>query len=171
MSSDLPVMLTKIGESQFREVIGLHFEDFVEGATIESAHGRTITEADCMWTTILLGIQTPIHLNKDYASKTEFGKVLVEQIVVFGISVGLHSALISGQAAVNLEFDELRALKPVHINDTLYVSSKVLMVRESKSRPKQGIVKTSIVTKNQDGDVVHTATRTMLVWKRGCAPE
>ena len=167
----LPNMITKIGENHFRENIGLCFEDFVEGATIESAHGRTITDADCMWMTILLGIQTPIHINKDYASKTEFKEVIIEQLVVFGISVGIHSALISGQAAVNLEFDELKALHPVHVGDSLYVSSEVLLAKESKSRPKQGIVKTSIITKNQDGVVVHTATRTMLVWKRGCSPE
>jgi len=120
--------------------------------------------------TILLGIETPIHINRDYASKSEFKDVIIEQLVVFGISVGLHSRLISGAADVNLEFDELKALKPVKLGDTLYVTSEVLSKRESKSRPTQGIVKINIITKNQHGEVVHTATRTMLIWKKEYLP-
>jgi len=76
-------------------------------------------------------------------------EVIVEQAVVFGITVGLHSRLISGAAVVNLEFDEIKALLPVKINDTLYVSSEVASKRDLKSRPTQGLVVIKMITKNQ----------------------
>lgn len=161
-----PTMITQVAENHFRENSGLCYEDFIVGSVIDADHGRTITEADCMWSTILLGIETPLHINRDYAKKTEFKDVILEHVIVFGISVGLHSRLISGAAAVNLEFGELKALHPVKIGDTLYVTSEVVSKRESKSRPKQGIVVINIITKNQNGDIVHTGSRTMLVWKR-----
>jgi len=167
---DLPSMLKKIGDNHFRENSGLCYDDFIVGSTIDSDHGRTITEADCMWLTLLLGIETPVHINKDYASKTEFKEVIVEQAVVFGITVGLHSRLISGAAVVNLEFDEIKALLPVKINDTLYVSSEVVSKRDLKSRPTQGLVVIKMITKNQKGEVVLTSTRTMIVWKKASRP-
>ncbi len=164
-------MMTQIGENHFRETSGLCYEDFVVGAVIESDHGRTITDYDCIQSTMLLGIETPLHINRDYAKKTEFKDIILEHIIVFGISVGLHSRLISGAAAANLEFDELKALKPVKVGDTLYVSSEVVSKRESKSRPQQGLVVVKLITKNQNGEIVHTGTRTMLVWKKAFRPQ
>ncbi|WP_196884933.1 MaoC family dehydratase [Aureivirga sp. CE67] len=167
----IPQLLKKIGDKHYVETCSLCYEDFEVGAIIESNHGRTITSADCMWMTMLMGIETAMHINQDYAKKSEFGDVIIEQLVVFSISIGLSSRLISGSASANFEFDELKALHPVRIGDTLYVTSEVLSMRESKSRPKQGIVKLKIITKNQDGVVVHTGTRTMLVWKKEFLPQ
>ncbi len=168
--TDFPSMLSKIDDNHFKENIGLCFEDFVEGAVFDSKKGRTITYSDCVWMTMLLGIQTGAHINEDLSKKSEFGGLILEQIIVFGISVGIHADLISNNAVANLEFDELKAFHPVRIGDTLYVSTEVISARASKSRPEQGIVKAKLITKNQDGVVVHTGTRTMLVWKRGCLP-
>ena len=166
----LPSMFKKIGDNHFLENSALCYEDFIVGSKIDSDHGRTITESDCMWLTMLLGIETPVHINRDYASKTEFKDVIVEQAVVFGITVGLHSRLISGAAAVNLEFDEIKALLPVKIGDTLYVSSEVISKRDLKSRPTQGLVVIKMTTKNQKGEIVLTSKRTMFIWKKADRP-
>jgi itaconyl-CoA hydratase len=166
MTEKLPPMLTKISDKHYKENIGLYFEDFVEGATYESKKGRTVVYADTVWMTMLLGIQTDIHINKHAAEQSEFGSLILDQIIVFGISVGLEADLISNNAAANLEFTELKALHPVRIGDTLYVSTEILSKRESHSRPKQGIVKAKIITKNQDDIIIHTGIRTILVWKR-----
>ncbi|MGI9280275.1 MAG: MaoC family dehydratase [Endozoicomonas sp.] len=166
MSNQLPSLLIQKDENRFVEDGAMFYEDFVVGRVIESSHGRTIIESDCVSLTILLGIESQPHTNRDFAKKSEFGDLIVEHIVTFGMAVGIHSRLISGHAAANLEFDEIKALKPVKINDTIYVTSEVISARESKSRPKQGLVKVLLSIRNQHGDVVMTGTRTMLVWKR-----
>jgi len=70
----------------------------------------------------------------------------------------------------NLGWDEVRLPNPLFEGDTVYSRSEVLETRESKSRPKVGIVRVRTTGVNQDNTPVIEFTRTFMVWKRGHVP-
>jgi acyl dehydratase len=104
-----------------------------------------------------------------YASKTEFGKPLVDSTLTLVLVTGLSVADIS-QNAVNLGWDEVRLPNPVFEGDTVYARSEVLSKRESKSRPHIGIVTVQTTGYNQENKTVIEFKRTVMVYKRGQAP-
>ena len=57
--------------------IGRYFEDFTAGDVYEHRPGRTISEADNTWFTLLTMNQHPLHFDAAYASKSEFGRPVV----------------------------------------------------------------------------------------------
>jgi len=148
---------------------GRFYEDFEVGDVYPHRLGRTITQADNIWFTLLTVNPNPIHFDAHYASKTEFGRPLVDSTFTLALVTGLSVADIS-QNAINLGWDEVRLPAPVFDGDTLYARSEVMALRESRSRPHQGIVKVRTVGYNQDGVVVIEFTRTILVYKRDHAP-
>ena len=156
----------KVGEQRFRERFGRYFEDFAVGDTYEHRPGRTISEADNTWFTLLTMNQHPIHFDAEYAKHSEFGKPLVVSTLTVSILVGMSVSDVSQKAIANLGWREIRLPKPVFAGDTLYAESTVLEKRESKSRPDQGIVTVKTVGKNQGGEVVCEFERTLLVMKR-----
>jgi len=156
----------KVGEQRFRERFGRYFEDFAVGDTYEHRPGRTISEADNTWFTLLTMNQHPIHFDAEYAKHSEFGKPLVVSTLTVSILVGMSVSDVSQKAIANLGWREIRLPKPVFAGDTLYAESTVLEKRESKSRPDQGIVTVKTVGKNQRGEVVCEFERTLLVMKR-----
>ena len=156
----------KVGEQRFRERFGRYFEDFAVGDTYEHRPGRTISEADNTWFTLLTMNQHPIHFDAEYAKHSEFGKPLVVSTLTVSILVGMSVSDVSQKAIANLGWKDIRLPKPVFAGDTLYAESTVLAKRESKSRPDQGIVTIRTVGKNQRGEVVCEFERTMLVMKR-----
>src|SRR5450759_3037965 len=149
---------------------GRFFEDFVVGDVYEHALGRTITSADNIWFTLLTQNTAPIHFDHHYAAKTEFGKPLVNSCLTLSLVTGQSVSDVSQNVMANLGWDEVRLPNPVFEGDTLYSQSEVLEKRESKSRPNVGIVTVKTVGFNQDGKVVLTFKRTVLVYKRGQAP-
>ncbi|HEX2567107.1 MAG TPA: MaoC family dehydratase [Burkholderiales bacterium] len=161
----------KVGEQRYRERFGRYFEDFAVGDTYEHRPGRTISEADNTWFTLLTMNQHPIHFDAEYAKHSEFGKPLVVSTLTVSILVGMSVSDVSQKAIANLGWKEIRLPKPVFVGDTLYAESTVLGKRESKSRPDQGIVTIRTVGKNQRGEVVCEFERTMLVMKKGNALE
>ncbi|HXR59352.1 MAG TPA: MaoC family dehydratase [Burkholderiales bacterium] len=156
----------KVGAQRFRERFGRYFEDFAVGDTYEHRPGRTISEADNTWFTLLTMNQHPIHFDAEYAKHSEFGKPLVVSTLTVSILVGMSVSDVSQKAIANLGWREIRLPKPVFAGDTLYAESTVLEKRESKSRPDQGIVTVKTVGKNQRGEVVCEFERTLLVMKR-----
>ncbi|MBI1943366.1 MAG: MaoC family dehydratase [Betaproteobacteria bacterium] len=150
---------------------GRYFEDFEVGAIYAHRPGRTISEADNTWFTLLTMNTHPIHFDAEYARHTEFGKPLVVSTLTLAILVGMSVSDVSRKAIANLGWKEIRLPKPVFAGDTLYAESTVLDKRESKSRPDQGIVTVRTVGKNQRGEVVCEFERAMLVMKRGNALE
>ena len=156
----------KVGEQRFRERFGRYFEDFTVGDTYEHRPGRTISEADNTWFTLLTMNQHPIHFDAEYARHSEFGKPLVVSTLTVSILVGMSVSDVSQKAIANLGWKEIRLPKPVFAGDTLYAESTVLATRESESRPDQGIVTVKTVGKNQRGEVVCEFERTLLVMKR-----
>jgi acyl dehydratase len=151
------------------EHTGRAFEDFSVGAVIRHAIGRTVSAADNRWSTLLAVNSNPIHFDSHYASQTEFGQILVNSPFVLALVTGLSVADIS-RYAVNLGWDEVRLPAPVFEGDTIYAQTEILSTRESKSRPHMGIVEIRTTGFKQDGTVVMTFRRTILVYKRDHVP-
>ena len=151
------------------EHAGRAFEDFEVGAVIRHPIGRTVSAADNRWSTLLAVNTNPIHFDTHYASQTEFGQILVNSPFVLALVTGLSVADIS-RYAVNLGWDEVRLPAPVFEGDTIYAQTEILSTRESKSRPHMGIVEIRTTGFKQDGTVVMTFRRTILVYKRDHVP-
>ena len=149
---------------------GRYYEDFTVGDLYPHRLGRTVTQTDNIWFTLLTVNPNPIHFDAHYAAKTEFGKPLVDSTFTLALVTGLSVADIS-QNAINLGWDAIRLPNPVYEGDTIYARSEVLEMRVSNSRPHQGIVKFKTTGYNQDGVVVIEFTRTILVYKRDHAPD
>ena len=157
----------KVGENRYRERFGRYFEDFAVGATYEHRPGRTISEADNTWFTLLTMNTHPIHFDAEYARHSEFGRPLVVSTLTLSIVVGMSVSDTSQKAIANLGWEKITLPKPVFAGDTLYAESTVLARRESKSRPDQGIVTIRTIGRNQRQEVVCDFERTMLVMRRG----
>ena len=149
---------------------GRCYEDFTVGQIIRHPIGRTITSTDNTWFTLLTVNTNPIHFDRHYAAQTEFGQPLVDSTLTLAIVVGLSVADVS-RYAVNLGWQEIAMPAPVFEGDTLYAQTEVLSMRESRSRPSMGIVEVKTTGYKQDGTVVMTFRRTILVYKRGHVPE
>lgn len=145
---------------------GRFYEDFQPGDVYEHALGRTISEADNTWFTLLTLNTNQIHFNDEYAAKTEWGKTLVNSGLTVAIVLGQSVTDTSHNAIANLGWEEIELTHPVFVGDTLYAESKVISKRESKSRPYAGIVKVHTRGLNQNGDVCLSYTRSFLVYKR-----
>ena len=133
---------------------GLYFEEFYVDQKFEHPWGRTITESDnMMFSCLTLNVQ-PLHIDADFASRTEWGKPLVNSLFTLGTTVA------------NLGMTDIRFPKPLFHGDTIRVRTSVKSVRESKSRPKAGIVEFEHVAVNQHKEVVAICVRQALMHKR-----
>jgi itaconyl-CoA hydratase len=160
----------EVSPGRFRETFGRYYEDFVVGHIYEHRPGRTITDTDNVWFTLLTMNTHPAHFDYEFAKKTEFERPLVCSPFTVALMVGMSVSDVSQKAVANLGWDNIRMIKPLFPGDTLYTESEVIEKRESNSRPEQGIVTVKSSGKNQHGDIVCTFNRTMLIWKRGCGP-
>lgn len=165
-----PPSYRQVAPNTYRETSGLYFEDFTVGDTFEHRPGRTITDTDNIWMTLLTMNTQPVHFDAAYAAGTEWGRMLVDSTLTIAVLTGMSVRTVSGKVVANLGWDKVRATHPVFAGDTLYASSTVLSKRESKSRPTQGIVTVRTTGANQDGAVVMTFERTMLIYKRDGSP-
>jgi acyl dehydratase len=161
----------QVGEQRYRETFGRHFEDFQVGDVYEHRPGRTITATDNTWFTLLTMNTHPLHFDEEYAKASEFGRTIVCSPFTVALLVGMSVTDVSQKAIANLGWREIRLTHPVFAGDTLYAESKVLEKRESKSRPTAGVVTVETIGRNQDGKVVCTFERTILVAKRGHSVE
>ena len=149
---------------------GRSYEDFVVGDIYHHPLGRTITQTDNIWFSLLTMNTAPIHFDQHYASQTEFGRPLVNSCLTFAIVTGQSVTDVSQRVFANLGWNDVRIPAPVFEGDTLYSHSEVLSKRESASRDDVGIVTVRSTGTNQDGSTVITFTRTLLVYKRGKGP-
>lgn len=150
---------------------GRYFEDFEVGDVYRHPLGRTVLAVDNAWFTLLTQNTAPIHFDHHYAAQTEFGKPLVDSTFTVALVTGQSVTDISQNVFANLGWDEIRLPAPVFEGDTIYSQSEVLSVRESASRPNCGILQVETKGYNQDGVVVITFKRTLMVYKRGHAPQ
>ena len=149
---------------------GRYYEDFEIGDIYHHPLGRTISESDNTWFTLLSMNPNQLHFNQEYGAKTEFGRRLVNSTLTLSIVTGMSVSDISQNVVANLGWDEVRLPHPLFIGDTLYARTRVLEKRASKSRPHAGIVKVETQGLNQDGKVVISFIRTIMVYKQGEAP-
>lgn len=150
-----------------RASYGRYLDDFVVGDVYEHRPGRTITESDNINFSLMTMNAHPLHCDGHYASKSEFGRPLVNSGLTLAIVVGMTVNDVSAKAVANLGWKEIRLTAPVFPGDTLYAESEVLELRESKSRPTQGIVTTRTRAFKQDGTMVMEFVRMSLVPRRG----
>jgi itaconyl-CoA hydratase len=161
----------RVGEKRYRESYGRYFEDFTVGDIYEHRPGRTISEADNTWFTLLTMNQHPLHFDREYARHTEFGQPIVNSALTLAVVTGMSVSDVSQKAIANLGWTDIQMPAPVFNGDTLYAESEVLEKRESRSRPTQGIVTVQTRAYKADGTLVMTFRRTMLIPKRGHAVE
>ena len=159
----------EVGPNRFRESYGRYFEDFAVGHIYEHRPGRTITESDNTWFTLLTMNQHPIHFDKEYARHSEFGRPLVNSTFTLALVAGMSVSDTSQKAIANLGWTDISLTGPVFVGDTIYAESEVLEKRESRSRPTQGIVRIATRGLKADGTVFMSFERNMLVPKRGHA--
>ena len=114
---------------------------------------------------------TPVHFDHNYAAQTEFGRPLVDSTFTLALVTGQSVTDVSQNVFANLGWDEIRLPAPVFEGDTIYSRSEVLEKRESRSRPDVGIVTVKTTGYNQEGKTVITFLRTVMVYRRGHAPE
>jgi itaconyl-CoA hydratase len=157
----------EVAPGRFRESAGRYYEDFDVGDVYEHRPGRTITETDNIWFTLLTMNTHPLHFDNAYAAKSEFGRPLVNSCLTLSIVTGMSVSDISQKAIGNLGWSEVKLTGPVFVGDTIYAESEVLSKRESKSRPTQGIVTVRTRGLKADGTEFMSFERTVLAPKQG----
>lgn len=145
---------------------GRYYEDFVVGEVFQHPLGRTISEADNTWFTLLTMNTNQNHFNADFAARAPYGRLIVSSGLTVAVVLGLSVGDTSQNAVMNLGWDAIRLTHPVFVGDTLYAESIVREVRESASRPYAGIVTCGTRGLNQDGDECVSWTRTFMVYRR-----
>lgn len=149
---------------------GRFLEDFKAGDRYRHSHGRTVSEADNTWFALLTNNAHDVHSNADYASRTEFGRPLVVSTLTLAIVTGLSVEDVSRNAVANLGWENVVLKAPVFAGDTIYAETEVLEVRDSRSRPGQGIVRVHTRGFNQTGATILEFDRAVLVYSRASRP-
>ena len=150
---------------------GKLFEELIVGQVFQHQPGRSITEADNVFFTCLTMNPQPLHLDFEAASKSEFGKPLVNSILKLGMAVGLSVGDTTlGITVGNLGFEKVEFPKPVFLGDTIYAETEVIEKRESRSRPQWGIVIFEHRAKNQRGEIVMRCRRAAMMRRRVPGP-
>jgi len=146
---------------------GLYFEEFEVGQTFDHPIRRTITETDNVLLTTMTHNPAALHLDADYMKSTEFGKPLVNSCLTLSLMVGISvNETTHGTAVANLGMDEVRFPKPLFCGDTLRIESEVLELRDSQSRPDNGIVVFAHRAFNQDDVLVGECKRSALMQRK-----
>lgn len=149
---------------------GKYYDDLEVGALIKHELGRTVTEMDnVLFNGLTLNTQ-PLHINEDFAARSEFGRRIVNGIFTLGVVVGITvTELTAGTIIANLSYENITHPHPLFHGDTLYVETEIINKRESKSRPNAGLVTMKHIGRNQHGTICIEVTRTALFLKRPSA--
>jgi itaconyl-CoA hydratase len=157
----------QVGPQRYRAAQGRAYEDFVIGDVYEHRPGKTVTEADNHFFTLLTMNTHPLHFDAEYGRATTFGQNLVVSTYTLALLIGMSVSDCSAKAIANLGMDDVVFPAPVFHGDTLYAESEVLDKRETASRPGQGIVTIHTRGLNQNGVEIARFKRTMLIPMRG----
>ena len=146
---------------------GLYFEEFSVGQRFEHPIRRTVTEADNVLFSTMTHNPASLHLDAEYMKNTEFGKPLINSCFTFGLMVGISvNDTTHGTTVANLGMDEVRFPNPLFPGDTVRVETEVIAMRESKSRPDNGIVTFVHRAWNQRDELVGEFKRSALMLKK-----
>ena len=130
----------EVGAKRYRESAGRYYEEFEIGNVYEHRPGRTLSETDNTWFSLLTMNQHPLHIDAQYGAATQFGRPLVNSCLTLAIVTGMSVSDVSQKTVANLGWDKIRLTAPVFAGDTIYAESEVIGKRESGSRPHHGIV-------------------------------
>lgn len=150
---------------------GRYFEDFAVGDVYRHGLGRTITDTDNTWFTLLTMNTNELHFNDHVAAGGEFGRPLVNSGFSVALVLGLSVGDVSQHAVANLGWDDIRLVAPVFVGDTIYAESLVTDARPSASRPRAGVVTVRTQGLKSDGTVFMRFHRSVLVRRRSAAAE
>jgi len=146
---------------------GHYFEEFEVGQTFQHGITRTITEADNVWFSAITHNPAPLHLDAEYMKQSEFGRPLVNSCLTLGFMVGISVGDTTvGTTVANLGWDEVRFPHPLFHGDTIRVETEVLELRDSRSRPENGIVIFAHRAYNQDNVLVGECKRSALMKRK-----
>ncbi len=146
---------------------GKYFDEWTIDDTIDHDMRRTVTETDNLMFTTMTHNPQPLHLDIEFAKKSEFGQILVNGTFTFSLMIGLSVGDTTlGTLVANLGYDKLIMPKPVFIGDTLRANSSVKTLKESKSRSNAGIITFAHQCLNQHNEIVCACDRTALIQKR-----
>jgi acyl dehydratase len=146
---------------------GRYYDEWRIGDRLEHQPHRTVTETDNLLISALTHNPQPLHIDAEYASQTEFGRIVVNGTFTFALMVGLSVGDTTlGTLVANLGYDKVRMPKPVFIGDTLRAETEVLSLKDSQSRPNAGIVTFEHRLLNQMNELVCTCERTALMQRR-----
>lgn len=148
--------------------LGRFVEDFVVGDVYQHPIGRTITEADSTWFTLLTNNTNQNHFNSDYAQQNPIthGRIIVNSGLTVAIVLGQSVIDMSQHAVANLGWTDIKLTAPVYVGDTIYSESLVLDIRESSSRPDLGILTMKTRGLNQSGIEVISWIRSVMIPRR-----
>ena len=146
---------------------GLYFEDFEVGQEFKHALSRTVTEMDNTMFSLLTLNPQPLHIDAHFAAKTEFGQRIFNSLYTLGIMIGMtvYDTTL-GTTVANLGMTDVRFPKPVFHGDTLRATTKVISLRDSKSRPQAGIVEFEHHALNQNDEIVGSCRRMALMHRK-----
>ena len=156
----------EVAPGRWRAEAGRCFEDFRVGDIYEHRPGRTISEADNTWFTLMTMNTNPLHFDAAYAAKSQHGQRLVNGLLVIAIVTGMTVKDISENAIANLEYESIRHTAPSFHGDTLYAETTVIEVTPSKTKSDRGVVYVETRGLNQNGEVVLVLRRKVLVPRR-----
>ena len=148
---------------------GRYFEEFTVGDVYRHWPGRTITEHDDTWFSLMTMNQHPLHIDAHYAASTQHGQRLVNGTLIFSLAVGLSVADVSGKCIANLEYEFIKHHAPTFAGDTIYAETEVLDKTESKTKPDRGVVYVETRARNQRDEIVLTFRRRVLIPKKETA--
>jgi acyl dehydratase len=149
------------------DMAGLYFEEFTVGQVFRHGLTRTITEADNVWFSALTHNPAPLHLDAEYMKSSEFGQPIVNSCLTLSFMVGISVGdTTMGTTVANLGWDEVRFPAPLFHGDTIRIETEVLELRDSKSRPDNGIVTFAHRAFNQHGKLVGACKRSALMMRK-----
>jgi acyl dehydratase len=148
-------------------VAGKYFEELEVGMVIQHELGRTLTEMDNLLFSSLTMNTQPLHINEDFASRTQFGHRIINGIFTLGVVVGISVAdLTQGTIVANLGYESVLHPHPLYHGDTIYVETEIVGKRDSKSNAERGIITMKHIGRNQHRVVCIEVTRSALFFKR-----
>jgi acyl dehydratase len=155
-----------VHQPAIHHAVGNFLEDFHVGDLYRHPLGRTISEADNSWFTLLTMNTNQLHFNADFAAASPHGRLLVNSGLSVAIVLGISVSDISQNAIANLGWTNIELTNPLFVGDTLYAESLITAARPSGSRPDAGIVSCRTRGLNQDGVEILRFERSAMVWRR-----
>ena len=156
-------------EASGAHAYGRYLEEFEVGDVYKHWPAKTVTESDDHLFCLITMNHHPLHINDVYAAQSQQGRNVVVGPLVYSLALGMSVGDVSGKAIANLATEELTHPAPVFHGDTLFVESEVLDVRPSESKPDRGVVKVRTDVYNQEGTLVATFKRAVLVPRKPVA--